>query len=222
MNHLVSRVKASLDWTKVLAKRGNTQTSERYYVGIIKDQITTLGGKIGSSAGSQQSVDIRDVEWPDGSVISIECKKVNKRGANFMFNDTFIKPDVWYMFLWVDTEDVALIQGSSLIEQNKQSGPASDVKRQIKIISRIVIDINDGDETSYRFAELFKETLELMRIGVMNGVLGFFEYGQLFKNTTKFGKITSRPRPNWSINVPCESKSKSDKSKEEEQRSQAE
>jgi hypothetical protein len=209
MNQLVSRVKASLDWSKVLAKRGNTQVSERYYVGIIQDQIVNLGGKIGSSAGSQQSVDIRDVEWPDGSVISIECKKVNKSGGNFMFNDTFIKPEVWYMFLWVDAQDVALIKGSSLIEQNIQSGPASDIKKQIKVISRIVIDINDGDETPHRFAELFKETLELMKIGVTKGVLSFFDYGQLFKNTMKFGNISSRPRPNWSIRVPCEAKSKS-------------
>ncbi len=208
MNRLVTCVKTALDWSKVLAKKGNTQVSERYYVGVIQEQIQSLGGKIGSSAGSQQSVDIRDVEWPDGSVTSIECKKVNKKGGHFMFNDTFIKPDIWYMFLWVDTQDVAMIKGSELIEQNKKSGSSSDVKKQIKIISRIVVDIHDGDETPHRFAELFKETLELMRIGVMNGVMSFFDYGQLFKSTTKFGNITSRPRPNWSITVPCESKNK--------------
>jgi len=208
MNQLASHVKASLDWSKVLAKKGETQKSERYYVDVIKDQIVLLGGKIGSSAGTQQSVDIRDVEWPDGTITSIECKKINK-GSNFMLNDTFLKPEVWYLFLWVHTQDVMFVHGFDLIGKNKQTTPVSSVKAQVKIISRILIDINDGDETSYRFAELFKETLKLMRIGVRNGILSFFDYGQLFKSTAKFGNITSRPRPNWSISIPCESKNKS-------------
>ena len=139
-----------------------------------------------------------------------------------MLNDTFLKPDVWYMFLWVDVKEVALMKGSDLIEQNKGSLPSSTIKNQIKVISRIVLDINDGDETSYRFAELFKETMELMRIGVFQGVISFFDYGQLFKSTAKFGNITSRPRPNWSINVPCEAKNKSAELEEEGPRSQAE
>jgi hypothetical protein len=219
MDSLTFRVKASLDWEKVQATKGNTQVSERYYVGVIQDQIVELGGRIGSSAGSQQSVDIRDVVWPDGSIVSIECKKVNK-GSTFMFNDTFLKPDVWYLFIWVDKRDVALVKGSTIIEKNKNNEPSCDIKKQIKIISRIVIDIHDGDETSYRFIELFRETIELMKIGVLKGVLSFFDYGELFKNTTKFGNIVSRPRPNWSINLSRESMNTLLESVVEEQHSQ--
>ena len=205
MNRLVPCVKTALDWSKVLARKGETQASERYYVNVIKEQITQLGGTIGSSAGSQQSVDIRDVEWPDGSTVSIECKKVNKKGSKFMLNDTFLKPEIWYMFLWVDIQEVSLVRGSSIIEKNKKNVQTLTIKEQLKNISKIVVDIHDGDESSQKFIELFKETLELMRIGVVNEVLSFFDYGQLFKNTTRFGNIISRPRPNWSVNVEYES-----------------
>lgn len=221
MDLLIDRVKSTIDWEKVQATKGNTQVSERYYVGVIQDQIVALGGHIGSSAGSQQSVDIRDVVWPDGSIVSIECKKVNK-GSTFMFNDTFLKPEVWYFFIWVDKKDMALIKGSVIIEKNKNSGPSCDIKNQIKIISRIIVDIHDGDETSHRFIELFRETIELMKMGVLKGILSFFEYGELFKSTTKFGNILSRPRPNWSINLSHGSMSKPPESVGVVQRCQAE
>ena len=203
MDKLAHRVKCALDWSRVLAKKGNTQVSERYYVDVIKDQIVALGGRIGSSAGSQQSVDIRDVAWPDGTNVSIECKKVNKKGSNFMFNDTFLKSDVWYMFLWVDQENVSLLKGSSIIEKNIQASPTS-TQQQLKVIAKLVIDMSDGDTSPQNFKSLFRETLELMKIGVLEGVLTFFDYGELFKSTTRFGNIISRPRPNWSISVPCE------------------
>jgi hypothetical protein len=203
MDTLIDRVKSSLDWDQVHAKKGNTQVSERYYVGVIQDQIVALGGRIGSSAGSQQSVDIRDVVWPDGSIVSIECKKVNK-GSTFMLNDTFLKPDVWYLFIWVDKKDVALMKGSTIIEKNK--GPSTTkVRQQVQTIAATIIDMDNGQLTKTTFIKLFREVLELMKIGVLEGVLTFFDYGELFKSTTKFGNIISRPRPNWSISVPCES-----------------
>ncbi len=203
METLVERVKSALDWDQVQAKKGNTQVSERYYVGVIQDQIAALGGRIGSSAGSQQSVDIRDVVWPDGSIVSIECKKVNK-GSTFMLNDTFLKPEVWYLFIWVDKKDVALMRGSAIIEKNK--GPSTTrVRQQVQTIAATIIDMDNGQLTKTTFIKLFREVLELMKIGVLEGIITFFDYGELFKSTTKFGNIVSRPRPNWSINVPCES-----------------
>jgi hypothetical protein len=203
MDTLIERVKSSLDWDQVHAKKGNTQVSERYYVGVVQDQIVALGGRIGSSAGSQQSVDIRDVVWPDGSIVSIECKKVNK-GSTFMLNDTFLKPDVWYLFIWVDKKEVALMKGSTIIEKNKDP-PTTKVRQQVQTIAATIIDMDNGQLTKTTFIKLFREVLELMKIGVLEGIISFFEYGELFKSTTKFGNITSRPRPNWSLNVPCES-----------------
>ena len=203
MDLLVDRVKSALDWDQVQAKKGNTQVSERYYVGVIQDQIVALGGRIGSSAGSQQSVDIRDVVWPDGSIVSIECKKVNK-GSAFMLNDTFLKPDVWYLFIWVDKKEVALIKGSTIIEKNREP-PTTKVRQQVQTIAATIIDMDNGQLTKTIFIKLFREVLELMKIGVLEGILTFFDYGELFKSTTKFGNITSRPRPNWSLNVTCES-----------------
>jgi len=203
METLIDRVKSALDWDQVQAKKGNTQVSERYYVGVIQDQIAALGGRIGSSAGSQQSVDIRDVVWPDGSVVSIECKKVNK-GSTFMLNDTFLKPEVWYLFIWVDKKEVALMKGSAIIEKNR-GPPITRVKQQVQTIAATIIDMDNGQLTKTTFIKLFREVLELMKIGILEGIITFFDYGELFKNTTKFGNIISRPRPNWSINVPCES-----------------
>ena len=203
MDLLIDRVKFALDWDQVQAKKGNTQVSERYYVGVIQDQIVALGGRIGSSAGSQQSVDIRDVVWPDGSIVSIECKKVNK-GSTFMLNDTFLKPEVWYLFIWVDKKEVALMKGSAIIEKNR-GPPITRVKQQVQTIATTIIDMDNGQLTKTTFIKLFREVLELMKIGILEGIITFFDYGELFKNTTKFGNIISRPRPNWSINVPCES-----------------
>ena len=70
-----SLIEQTLDWDKVTTKRGDTQNSERYYISVILDAIEKLGGKVGSNAGSQQCVDIRNVEWPNGTVVSYECKR---------------------------------------------------------------------------------------------------------------------------------------------------
>ena len=92
-------IEDAIDWDRVLTKDGETQRSERYYISVIVEQLLKLGAKIGSNAAAQQAIDIRDVEWPDGSVVSYECKKVNK-GSRFIFNDTFLKSDVWYIFIY--------------------------------------------------------------------------------------------------------------------------
>ena len=198
MDQLADRVKSLIDWSKAVTVKGNTQVTERYYVGVIQDAIEELGGKVGSVAGSQQSVDIRNVKWPDGSTVDIECKKVNK-GDVFALNDTFIKTDVWYIFLKVNIRQVILIKGSVLIDQNRAEGCSRSVRDQLKVLAKI---IGTGDEPFDRFADLYKETLELLRIGVLNGLFSFFDYGQMFKRTAKIGNFTSRPRPNWRLCVP--------------------
>jgi hypothetical protein len=200
MDQLADRVKSLLDWNKTMTVKGNTQVTERYYVVVIKAAIESLGGKVGSVAGSQQSVDIRDIMWPDGSKVNIEVKKKNSDNT-FNLNDTFIKPDVWYMFLKVKIQHVDLIKGSVLIEQNSAGGSSRSVRDQLKVLAKI---IGTGDEPFDRFTDLYKETLELMRIAVLNGLFSFFDYGQMFKRTTKFGNLTSRPRPNWKIYVPTQ------------------
>jgi hypothetical protein len=200
MDQLADRVKSLLDWNKTVTVKGNTQVTERYYQGVIQAAIESLGGKVGSFASSQKSIDIQDLVWPDGSKVNIEVKKTNT-GHTFKLNDTFIKPGVWYMFLKVKIQQVNLIKGSVLIEQNSAGGSSRSVRDQLKVLAKI---IGTGDEPFDRFTDLYKETLELMRIAVLNGLFSFFDYGEMFKRTAKFGNLTSRPRPNWNIYVPTQ------------------
>jgi hypothetical protein len=111
---------------------------------------------------------------------------------------------VWYLFIWVDKKEVALVKGSTIIEKNREP-PTTKVRQQVQTIAATIIDMDNGQLTKTIFIKLFREVLELMKIGVLEGILTFFDYGELFKSTTKFGNITSRPRPNWSLNVTCES-----------------
>lgn len=193
-------IENTIDWEKVLTRKGDTQNSERYYISVILDVIASLGGKTGSNAGSQQPVDIRDVVWPDGSIVSYECKKVNK-GSRFMFNDTFVKPDVWYIFIYVELKRVRIVNGESLINESLNTATVPH-KKHLKTIARIVIDMLGDDITSETVNNFFCEVLLFLKSCVLNGVLSYFEFGELFKQNINFGMFLSRPRPNWCLTVP--------------------
>lgn len=189
-----------MNWDMVLTKKGDTQNSERYYISVILEVIERMGGKVGSSAGSQQAVDIRNVEWPDGSIKSYECKKVNK-GSRFIFNDTFIKPDVWYIFVYVDIKRVRIADGSTLIRDTLTTDCISH-KKHLRIIGKIILDMMDDDMSSEQIKTFFTEVLLFLRSCVLNGIISYFDFGELFKQTVSFGTFVSRPRPNWSLTIP--------------------
>jgi hypothetical protein len=193
-------IERQIDWEKIHTRSGDTQNSERYYIGVIKEVIQTMGATIGSQAGSQQSVDIRDVQWPDGETKSYECKKVNK-GFRFIFNDTFIKPDVYYIFIYVDLRKVQILKGSDIINKTTEL-ESNEPKKHIKILARIILHMLDTKPTPENVKSLFIETLHFLKSCVLHGIITYFEFGELFKTTISFGNFVSRPRPNWSLIVP--------------------
>lgn len=195
-----SLIEQNIDWARVTTKKGDTQNSERYYISVILETIEKLGGKVGSNAGSQQCIDIRNVEWPDGTILSYECKKVNK-GHRFMFNDTFIKDDVWYIFIYVDVKKVRISKGITLIEESNK-GEHSSYKPHLKKIGKLVLDMMDDDVSSENLKSFFSEVLLFMRTCVLKGLISYFEFGEMFKQTITFGSFISRPRPNWSLVIP--------------------
>ena len=194
-------IEQRLDWSRVTTRKGETQNSERYYISVILEVIASLGGKVGSSAGSQQSVDIRDVQWPDGTTRSYECKKVNK-GSRFVFNDTFMHSDVWYIFIYADTRKVRIAKGSVLIEESRINDRTLN-RTHLKNIAKIVIDMLDEQHpSSEKIKSFFSEVLLFLKECVLGGSLSYFEFGQMFKQTVNFGSFVSRPRPNWSLTIP--------------------
>ena len=192
-----------IDWLKVLTKQGDTQNSERYYISVVKKCIEKMGGVIGSSAGAQQSVDIRDVTLPDGQVCSYECKKINK-GTRFMFNDTFLKPDVWYILIYSDIQKVRIEKGSLLMAENTNNCTKTNPKFYIKNICELCIDMlsDDNELNSSNIKKLFTVVLLLLKSCVIKNIISYFEFGDMFKTNVVFGNFTSRPRPNWNLSIP--------------------
>jgi len=192
-----------LDWLKVLTKQGDTQNSERYYISVVKKCIEKMGGEIGSSAGAQQSVDIRDVALPDGQVYSYECKKINK-GTRFMFNDTFLKPDVWYVLIYSDIQKVRIEKGSLLMAENTNNCIKTNPKFYIKNICELCINMlsDDNELNSSNIKKLFTVVLLLLKSCVIKNIISYFEFGDMFKTSIVFGNFTSRPRPNWNLSIP--------------------
>lgn len=194
-------IEQSLDWKRAFTKKGQTQDSEYYYIDVIKKVIQSVGGEIIATAGSQQAVDFRVVRWPDGTTRSYECKKINK-GSRFMFNDTFIKSDVWYIFIYVDIKKVRIAKGSDLMKES-QTNDRNHSRTHLKNISKIVNDmLDEHNPSSGKMKSLFSEILLFFKECVLNGSLSYFDYGQIFKQTIKFGSFQNRPRPNWSLTIP--------------------
>jgi hypothetical protein len=194
-------LEVAIDWDRVLTKDGNTQSSERYYISVIVEQFEKLGAKVGSMAPTQQAIDIRDVEWPDGSVVSYECKKTNS-GCQFLFNDTFLKPDVWYIFIYSHLRKVRVASGSSLIEEANHVGVTNIPKTHLKQLGECVLAMLVNEISSDAVKDFFLEVLAFLKSCVIHRVLTYFEFGQLFKQSVAFGSFKSRPRPNWSLTIP--------------------
>lgn len=194
-------IESRLEWDQVRTKMGNTQVSERYYISVILECIKSLGGEIGTQAGAQQSVDIRDVKWSDNDqLVSYECKKMNK-GSNFHLNDTFLKPEIWYIFIYADIEKVRIVKGSELIEKTLNND-SNQPRRHLGTMAKCILDMLSTEITHDQVRKLFSETLLFLKSCVLSGIISYFDFGELFKQTINFGYFSSRPRPNWTVKVP--------------------
>jgi hypothetical protein len=197
---LATKTEETIDWEKIQTKKGETQNSERYYISIILEKLHEVGAVVGSCAGAQQAIDIRDIQWGDFT-FSYECKKVNK-GDRFIFNDTFLKNDVYYILIYAGLKKVRIEKGSKLIELSHRADSDS-VKVHLEKIGGLVVDmLGENGATSGKVLTLFSYSLALMKSAVANNIVSYYDFGQSFKNVISFGDFTSRPRPNWSLKLP--------------------
>jgi hypothetical protein len=83
--------------TSLKTTNGNTQSSERTYIQIISSALTDFGCSF-SSAGSQQSKDLRNISHPNyNDSFHLEVKKTDKN--TIMLNDTLPSSDTIYLVL---------------------------------------------------------------------------------------------------------------------------
>ena len=197
---LAKKVEDAIDWEKILTKQGATQNSERYYISVILEKLNELGAVVGSSAGAQQAIDIRDVKW-ENFTSSYEGKKVNK-GDRFIFNDTFLKDDVYYILIYAGSKRVRIEKGSKLIELSyKIEGETTKV--YLENIGGLIFDmLGENGVTGEKILTLFKYSIGLLKAAVANNIVSYYDFGQVFKNVISFGDFSSRPRPNWSLKLP--------------------
>jgi hypothetical protein len=177
---------------------GKTQEAERGLKKIILAELNKVSESPIEEAGQQQAIDFRNFKYK-GKYYNFECKKSDK-GEKFMFNDTMVKPDVWYIFNYEKYKKVRIIKGNEikLLDTRYQTTNCMDRIRDL---------VNGTQEINGLFvSNLFILTLELAKNCVFSGKMSLFDYGELFKNTTIFGNAVSRPRPNWNIHVPLADK----------------
>lgn len=183
---ICNAIRAQIDWSKLQSRNGNTQERERYYIGLTECIIREMGGTFKSSS-SQCSVDIQDISFRDEEPFQLEGKATMSN--IFKLNDTMIKPDVYYLLLHVKHEVVNIEIGSSIIATATDNGSHNTIEGRVPMTR----------EQIYRGFEYFMdEAVYSVRCGVMS----MFDFGQLWKRSWKFGKVISRPRPNWSVTVP--------------------
>ena len=202
MNKLIPNLEIAINWADITTKNGRTQKSEYNYINVIGDQMKKLGAILGPPRGSQKHIDFKDVQWPDDGTYSFECKKVNK-GTRFMFNDTVPMPDVYYIFIYVEVKKIIIRKGIYILNNNAIYVSQNSLKKEFShTVGKQVLNMIEKDDfTSDSIKHFFRVTMDFMGTCVKHGVLNYFDFGQLFKNTYKFGNFTSRARPNWSINV---------------------
>ena len=203
MNKLIPNLEIAINWADITTKDGRTQKSERNYINVIGDQMKKLGAILGPSSGSQTHIDFKDVQWSDGTIHSYECKKVNK-GTKFMFNDTVPRPDVYYIFIYVEFKKIIIRKGSTILQNNVIHVSQNSLKKEFSrtVVKHVLNMVENDDFTSNSIKDFFRVSMDFMGTCVSHGVLSYFDFGQLFKNTYKFGNFISRARPNWTLNIP--------------------
>ena len=203
MNELITNLEIAINWADITTKNGSTQKAEYTYINVIGDQMKKLGAILGPPHGSQRHVDFKDVQWPDGTTCSYECKKVNK-GTRFMFNDTVPVSDVYYLFIYVESKKIVIHKGSYILNNNAINVCKNSLRKEfLYTVGKKVLNMMEKDDfTSDSIKDFFKISIDFMSTCVKHGILTYFDFGQLFKNTYKFKNFTSRARPNWTINVP--------------------
>jgi hypothetical protein len=184
--HILNSVCNEIDWSRMVSTKGNTQERERYYIGVITTIISRLGGTF-NTAGSQESVDIQDVTFPGMAPFHIEGKATTS--GHFMLNDTMIKSNVHYMLFYVKHKVVTIELGSDIIKRTTEIGSHNIVEGR-------------KPATKEAIMKAFNVLMDEAVYSVQCGVMSLFDFGQMWKQTWKFGKLASRPRPNWSITVP--------------------
>jgi hypothetical protein len=203
MNKLIPNLEIAINWVDITTKNGRTQKAEYNYIHVIGDQMKKLGAILGPQRGSQLHIDFKDVQWPDGNTYSFECKKVNK-GTKFMFNDTVPIQDVYYIFIYVEFKRIIIRKGSTILQNNVIRVSQISLRKEFSnTVGKYVLDMIENDDfTSDSIKDFFRLSMNFVGTCVSHGILSYFDFGQLFKNTYKFGNFTSRARPNWSLNIP--------------------
>jgi len=198
---LIDNLQIAINWNDIITKTGYTQKAEHVYINVIRDQMIKLGAVVDGINGSQKHIDFIDVKWSNGTVCSYECKKVNK-GTTFMFNDTVPMDNVYYMFIYVDKKIIKILKGSDVYQHNHVF--INSIRKEfINTVGKHVMKMLSKDDfTNQTIKEFFDISINFMCTCVSHGILSLFDFGQLFKNTKKFGNMTSRPRPNWTIKIP--------------------
>lgn len=177
---------------------GDTQKSERVFIQIVKKGLLKLtNDKPFKQASSQEPIDFQNVDI-SGTIYNFECKKVNK-GNRFIFNDSVIDPDVYYIFCKEQEKKVLIIKGCNikLLKENNDTTLEEDInilKKHVSDLTPETIDLN-----IVRF--LFVSILSIAKHCVFKKIMSLNDYSELFKFKTDFGNISSRPRPNWSVTI---------------------
>ena len=197
-------IQESLNWDAITTKKGDTQKAERNYIPTILQCIDKLGGTGYKSAGSQQAIDIQQVQWPNGIVADYEGKKVDSKNSAFHFNDTFLKDNVYYVLIYGgNLKKVRIEKGSTLIKES-ETNEAPKIRHHLKELGKLVVEMLSDDENihSENIKLFFNESFNLLKSSVIHGIVSYFDFGEMFKNTIKFGSFSSRPRPNWNLKIP--------------------
>ena len=117
IDELAKNIQSNLPWDKLICRDGETQKKERKYIPTLIEEIEKLGGTIGSHAGSQEPMDLRDVSFVSstGNIFKFDLdgKSVNS-GLKFKFNDSRPKLDGFYCFIKCDTKQVIMKSGEEI------------------------------------------------------------------------------------------------------------
>ena len=192
------------NWDRTRTKHGQTQVSEKIYMEIIKTGLLDLGATIGREAASQQYKDLQDVKIPGVDyLVSYECKKINS-GNQFMCNDTVPKANVRYLHIYVDKKLVIVLTGSTILNETLKTPSPVTPKTELRNLVVTAGMIHSTDDYSAGNIELlFLGVLKIAEACVLAGIFSYFDFGEFFKRTISFGRISFRPRPNAIMKLPA-------------------